>query len=134
MDNTIVLYYSRTGSNKYLAEKIANQLECDIEAIKPKINLFFFQMIASVKKKSLGIKKLKSNLNNYESVILCGPVWMGSLISPLRKFINKYGGLIQKLHFVSCCGSGEAVKDEKYGHGLVFKEIESLLGEKLVTC
>ena len=37
---TLVVYYSNTGSNKYLAEKIAAVLSCDNEAIKPRLNFF----------------------------------------------------------------------------------------------
>ena len=37
---TIVVYYSRKGSNKYLANKIAKDLTCDIEEIRPRINAY----------------------------------------------------------------------------------------------
>ena len=33
---TLVVYYSGKGSNKYLAEKIAQTLHCDVEAIVPR--------------------------------------------------------------------------------------------------
>ena len=32
---TIVLYYSKNGSNRYLAHEIAKGLSCDMEEIKP---------------------------------------------------------------------------------------------------
>lgn len=59
---------------------------------------------------------------------------MGKFISPLRSFIKKYANSIQKLVFVSCCGSTYEKKDEKFGHGLVFKEVESLLKDKCMFC
>ena len=40
MKKNVVIYYSNTGSNQYLAEKIAKQLECHIEAIRPRGNGF----------------------------------------------------------------------------------------------
>ena len=82
----------------------------------------------------LGIKPLKHIINEYDRVILCGPIWMGKFIPPLRSFVNKYVSKINKLVFVTCCGSTYAKKDEKFGHGLVFNEVESILKEKCVLC
>ena len=82
----------------------------------------------------LGIKPLKNKINEYDEVILCGPIWMGKFIPPLRSFIKKYFNHINKLIFVTCCGSTYEKKDEKFGHGLVFKEVESLLKDKCSFC
>ncbi len=134
MKKSIVVYYSNKGNNKFIAEKIANTLKCDIELIKPRLNVFFFLMIFSLLKKSLGIWKIKHDLNEYESIILCGPIWMGKFLSPLRDFCNKYFQNIKKLYFITCCGSGDAIKDKKFGHGLVFNEVKNLLGDKCIQC
>lgn len=131
---TIVVYYSRTGSNKYLAEKIARSLNCDIERIVPLFRPFFFVAISSLLKKSLHIKAIKHNIEEYDKIILCGPVLMGTLISPLRGFIRKYEKNIKQLYFACCCASSDSTKDDKFGHGLVFKEAKEILKEKLVFC
>jgi len=127
---TLVVYYSNKGSNKYLAQKISKSLSCDIEEIKPRINNFtlFLMNIHA------GIKPLKSNIGEYDKVILCGPIWVGKFIPPLRSFIKKYKDSISKLVFVTCCGSTYENKDKKFGHGLVFKEVESMLDGKCVLC
>ena len=130
MEKTIVIYYSRKGSNKYLAGKIAKSLSCDLEKIRPRLNVFLLFLMNI----HLGISSLKSNLKEYEQVILCGPIWMGKFIPPLRSFVKKYSAKIEKLVFVTCCGSTYAKKDEKFGHGLVFKEVENLLQDKCVLC
>ena len=130
MKKAIVVYYSRKGSNKYLAEKIAKTLNIESEEIKPKLNIFLLFLMNI----HLGIKPLKNKIYEYDEVILCGPIWMGKLIPPLNSFIKKYFNQIHKLIFVSCCGSTYAKKDEKFGHGLVFNEVENLLKEKCVFC
>ena len=127
---TIVVYYSNKGSNKYLAEKISKSLSCDIVEIKPRINIFLLFLMNI----NMGIKPLKNDFKAYDQVILCGPIWMGKLIPPLRSFITKYFDNINKLVFVTCCGSTYEKKDEKFGHGLVFKEVEGLLKEKCILC
>lgn len=127
---TIVVYYSNKGSNRYLAEKIANSLSCDIVEIKPRINVFLLFLMNF----NLGILPLKKDIKAYDNVILCGPIWMGKLIPPLRSFITKNSDSIHKLVFVTCCGSTYEKKDEKFGHGLVFKIVEDLLKEKCILC
>ena len=130
MNKAIVVYYSRKGSNKYLAEKISQNLTCELEEIKPRLNIFLLFLMNI----HLGIKPLKHNIKEYDKVILCGPIWMGKLIPPLRSFIKKYFYKINKLIFITCCGSTDAKKDEKFGHGLVFKEVESILIDKCIFC
>jgi flavodoxin len=127
---TIVIYYSRKGSNKYLAEKISKSLSCEIEEIKPRLNVFLLFLMNI----HLGILSLKDDIKEYDRVILCGPIWMGKFIPPLRSFIKRYLLQIDKLVFVTCCGSTYAKKDEKFGHGLVFNEVKSILGDKCILC
>ena len=128
MEKIIVVYYSNKGSNKYLAEKISKSLLCELEEIKPRLNIFLLFLMNI----HLGIKPLKHNIKEYDKVILCGPIWMGKFIPPLRSFIKKYFYKINKLVFVTCCGSSDAKKDEKFGHGLVFKEVENILKDKCI--
>ncbi len=130
MKSTIVIYYSNNGSNKYLATKIARDMGYDIEKISPRIKAQLLLMMGM----SFGIKKLKADLKEYERVILCGPIWMGKFIAPLKSFVNNYNNDIKELIFVSCCGSSYKMKDKKFGHGLVFKEIEGLLNGKCSQC
>ena len=127
---TIVVYYSNKGSNRYLAENISRKLSCELEEIKPRLNVFLLLLMNM----HLGIKPIQTNIKEYDKVILCGPIWMGRVIPPLRSFIKKYFASIHKLVFVTCCGSTYKKRDEKFGHGLVFKEIENLLSGKCILC
>ena len=130
MEKILVAYYSRKGSNKYLAGKISRSLSCETEEIKPRLNVFLLFLMNI----HLGIRPLKHRIEDYHIVILCGPIWMGKLIPPLRSFIKKYDCKINKLIFVTCCGSTDAKKNEKFGHGLVFKEVENVLNGKCIIC
>ena len=130
MNKFLVVYYSRTGNNEYLAQKIATGLNCEAEKIRPRLNGFIFFLL----KVSFGIKKMKHNINDYENIILCGPIWMGNFVTPLHDFYKKHKKSIHKLHFVTCCASGFDVKDDKMGHGSVFKKVKEIMGEKLIHC
>ena len=123
---TIVYYYSNKGSNRYLANKIADDLNCEVEEIKPRLNSHLLMLTGL----NFGNRKLKTKVEDYDRVILCGPIWMGKLIVPLKNFVNKHLSEIKKLIFVTCCGSSFKDKDDKFGHNLVFKEVKSILNDK----
>jgi menaquinone-dependent protoporphyrinogen IX oxidase len=113
---SIVIYYSRKGSNKYLARKIAGRLSCDMEAIRPRLNAFSLFLMNL----NPGIRSLKRQVADYDRIILVGPIFMGHFIPPLRSFVKKYNARIKEMVFVTCCGSTYLKKNEKFGHGLVF--------------
>ena len=124
---TLVVYYSRKGSNKFLAQEIASRLACDIEPIRPRINGFGLILMNL----NSGIRPLRSKIESYDRVILVGPIFMGRLITPLKAFLARYSGRIGELAFVTCCGSTDEKKDEKFGHGLVFNKVERIVNGKL---
>jgi flavodoxin len=131
---TLVVYYSNTGSNKYLATKISHALQCDIETIRPRMNVFPLLLLFSALKTGPGIKKLKHNVNDYDRIILCGPIWMGTFVSPLRDFVGKYRHDIKKLCFATCCGSNDAKKDDTFGYATVFPKVKRMLGDTCIHC
>jgi menaquinone-dependent protoporphyrinogen IX oxidase len=127
---TIVYYYSNKGSNRYLASKIAGDLKCEMEKIKPRLNSHLLMLTGL----NFGNRNLKIKVEDYDRVILCGPIWMGKLIVPLKNFIKKHLSEINNLIFVTCCGSSFKDKDDKFGHNLVFKEVKSILKDKCLHC
>jgi hypothetical protein len=131
---TLVVYYSFTGSNKYLAEKIAHILKSDCEAIRPRLNVFPLLMLFSLVKTGLGIMSIKHSVNEYDRVVVCGPIWMGRLISPLHDFITKYRKHIKSLYFVTCCGSSDAAKNDKFGYAGLFQQLKNMLGDTCIHC
>jgi len=104
---TIVYYYSHKGSNRYLANKIADDLKCEMEEIKPRLNSHLLMLTGL----NFGNRKLKTKVEDYDKVILCGPIWMGKLIVPLKNFVKKNISKINKLIFVTSCGSTFEGKD-----------------------
>jgi len=66
---TIVFNYSNKGSNKFLAEKISQSLSCELEAINPRLNVFFLFLMNI----HFGIRPVKHPVSEYQQVILCGP-------------------------------------------------------------
>ncbi|MBK9508117.1 MAG: hypothetical protein IPP61_18950 [Cytophagaceae bacterium] len=127
---TIVLYFSHNGSNKYLAQRIAKDFDCPIEEIIPKINSHLLMLMGI----NFGNKPIKSKLEDYDRVILCGPIFMGKFIVPLKNFVKSNLDKIKSLVFVTCCGSTFEKKDEKFGYNLVFNEVKNISGQKCSHC
>ncbi len=127
---TVVIYYSQKGSNAYLANKIANELQCDIEKIQPRLSGFLFIMLGI----HAGIKPIKTDLTQYKNIILVGPVYVGRLIYPLKSFIKRYRNKGLQWFFVTCCGSSFEEKNDKFGHARVFEKVQKLIGDKCKVC
>jgi flavodoxin len=126
----LVLYYSFTGNNKYLANKIAKKLNADLSCIEPRFNVLPFLILSSMTKISFGIKPIKNQIAQYDAVVVCGPIWAGQLISPVYNFIKKYKKDIQMLHFATSCGSTDEIKETRFGYAKSFKYIQKLIGNK----
>ncbi|MBN1603793.1 MAG: hypothetical protein JW915_19430 [Chitinispirillaceae bacterium] len=131
---TLVVYYSRTGNNAYLAKRIAQDSKADIEALMPGIGIFPVVMLLSVLKSGTGIRALKNDINHYDQIILCGPIWAGFLCSPLLDFIKKYKQQGKRLHFATSCGSDDKRKNETFGYARVFEQVKAAAGENLGIC
>jgi len=124
---TLIVYYSRSGNNRFLAEKLAKDVSGDIVELHPWFNAFAILALASVTHLSFGNHKIKAKIEDYDTVIICGPIWIGQLISPLRDFSNKFRKHIKKLYFVTCCGGGEDSKDSKFGYTQVFNQARLIM-------
>ena len=122
------MYYSKTGNNKYLAEQIAGRLQCDILPIKPWGDTLFLQLIFSLLGRSLGTKINEESIRLYSRLIICGPIWTGTLIAPLKSALRKAHALNKELYFVTCCGSTFDIRYERFGYQRVFEKVDDLTG------
>ena len=129
----LIAYYSRTGNNKFIAKKLSASLNADLYEIIPRLNVFFFLILSSLLKIGFGNKKTKHRIETYDKIILCGPIWMGQLISPLFDFIKKNKNTIKALYFATCCGGGESEKDSPFGYNGVFKKVKMLLNDSFIA-
>jgi hypothetical protein len=122
----LVLYYSKTGNNRIVAEETAKRLHADLEEIKPEKTLtmgrIILDMMFSRKPK---LCPLKHRVSSYDQIILLGPIWMGKIASPVYSFIKRYRSELSKLSFLSMAG-GALNRNEK-----VEAQIKKLCKEKV---
>lgn len=91
---SLVVYYSRTDTTRKLAEKIAGEINADIEEIKPKVN--YQGKIGYVRggkdamsEKIIDLEELKYNPEDYDVVYIGGPVWASKAANPLISYLNQ---------------------------------------------
>lgn len=127
MGKVLVVYYSKKGSTKFLANRIAELIGADLEELKPRLDNMLFVALGI----EGGLKRLKHQPSDYDKVVLCGPVWMGMVLSPMKRFIKKYREGISSLYYLISCASDETSRDDKFGYGTVAKKVEEICGASL---
>ena len=120
----LVIYYSRTGHTKTVAEALATALQCDKEEIvdtkKRSGTLGYIRSGRDATQGSLTvIEDIRSTVSEYDLVIIGTPVWAGRVSTPVRTFIHQYKNF-EKVAFFSTQDGKDA--------GKAFTEMETLCG------
>jgi len=90
----VVIYYSRTGNAKFIAEKIAQECNADIEAIVDKkkrtgpVGYMRSGRDAS-REKETEIAETPKLPQDYELVIVGTPVWAGKITPAVRTYLKR---------------------------------------------
>ena len=76
----LVIFYSRTGATRRLAEALANALQADIEPITDRINRsgifgYLRSVAESLQKRGASIEPMKTDPASYDLVVIGTPVW-----------------------------------------------------------
>jgi flavodoxin len=112
-----VIYFSLEGNTKYVAEKIAKELDADIIQLIPvkeyptgKVSKFFWGGKSSAFREIPKLESYQFIPDNYDLVILGTPIWAGTFVPPLRTFLRKVNLTGQKVALFACCSGGSAEK------------------------
>jgi hypothetical protein len=97
-----VVYFSRTGTSKKIAEKIADKLACEIIQIKDNMNwngVFGFIKAGFYSSTDRDVKiEIQGNLDAADELIVVGPMWAGGIASAVRAFLKTTP--LDKVHLV----------------------------------
>jgi flavodoxin len=84
--DTIIIYFSILGNNKRIATEIANENNYEIIEFAPGTMLRVFQFF--MRKKRL-VKKAKAlDIQEYDNLIICGPIWGGKPAPAIIKLLE----------------------------------------------
>ncbi len=126
----LVVYYSRTGNTRAMAEMISAKLDSEIEELNDETNrdgiLGYLKggMDAS-RKKTTAIAKTKHNPADFDLVIIGTPVWAFTLTPAIRAYLETNSNSIKEAAFF-CSMDGS-------GHERTFTAMETLLGKPPVA-
>jgi flavodoxin len=130
MPNALVVYFSRTGYTRKIAEEIAGRCGADVEAIEDvRSRAGFFGYLRSAReayrKLPVEIRPMAKNPSDYDLVILGTPVWAGNVASPMRAYLAARGGELKQVAVFCTQGGSGAEK--------VLNDMAQLCGRKPVA-
>jgi hypothetical protein len=111
--STLVVYFSRSGTTRRVAETLAGALEADLEGIRELRSrrgwLGYLRSARDARQRRwVPIEALERDPSRYDLVILGTPVWYWSLSAPVRSFLASQSRRLAKVaFFVTEGGSGE---------------------------
>ncbi|MFO7797401.1 MAG: flavodoxin family protein [Promethearchaeati archaeon] len=100
--NTLVVYYTRTGNTKKMAEEIAAKLDAELDEIIDKTKRsgfvrWFYSGYQAVREKLTEIEDMEKDPSNYGLIILGTPTWAGKMTPALRTYITRYKDQLNKV-------------------------------------
>jgi flavodoxin len=122
---TLVVYFSRTGHTRQIAQAIAGQLSADIECI-PDVGTrsgiwgYIRSLREAMQQRVINIGARSKNPSDYDLIILGTPVWAHNMCSPLRSYIKAHKERFREVA-VLCTQGGS-------GAGKVVGDISKLCG------
>ncbi len=90
----LVVYYSRTGNSKFVAQKISSELNADVEEVEDMKNRrgwlgFLRAGYDATVGKETKIEKTQKSPNDYDMVIVGTPVWNSRLTPAIRTYLKQ---------------------------------------------
>jgi flavodoxin len=127
MKKTLVVFYSRTGTTKKLAQTLVQKLGADIEEIttpKDRKGLWGYLVCGreAMKRISAEINQTQKDPKIYDLVIVGTPMWAMNFSSPARAYISRNKEDLKELAFF-CTRGGEKI-------GKIFEEMENAANKK----
>ena len=122
----IVVFYSRSGTTRRIAEALSAVLKCDLEEItEPKPRTDFLGYIRSLleasRKRPSTILPKKQDVSSYDLVVI-GPVWAWSPSSPVRAYLMATARQLPEVAFFCTLGAR--------GSENAFAQMATIVGKK----
>lgn len=109
MRKILVVYFSRSGNTRQVAEELARSLKADLEAIvDPTPRAGFFGYMRSGRqaffKTIVPIAAPKYDPAGYDLVVVGTPIWNASLSTPVRSYLRRHRSAIRSAAFFCTFG------------------------------
>jgi len=123
---TLVIFYSRTGRTRKVAEQLSVLLGADKEELlenesRKGVKGFLMGGRDAWKGNLSSLKPLQFDPANYDLTVLAGPVWAFTMCPAIRTYIQAHCDKIKRAAFICTQGGSGAVR--------AFAEMEKTLGK-----
>jgi flavodoxin len=132
---TLVVFYSRTGTTKKVAEAIAEKTGADLEEIKDTVDRggamgYLRSGRDAMKKRLTNLEPVLKNPADYDLVVIGTPIWGWNVSAPVRTYLTE-----QKEKFLPEADKKVAFFCTMGGSGdkNAFSEMGKIIGKKPAT-
>lgn len=114
MGKALVVYFSRSGYTRRLAEAVAAALAADVEPIVDPTNRsgvggYLRSLLEALRRQAAPIERTGRDPGAYELVAIATPVWAGTVSSPVRAYLMENRARLPDVAFLCTMGGrGEA--------------------------
>ena len=124
-NQTLIMYYSKTGKTKIVAEELKVLIpDARVVEIKSDVGIMKAVMWQQLFNRNACNEPIAVDLEKYDRVILCSPIWLQKISSPMRTILNTVPMEGKKVNlFVVCAGHFGEGGQKKLKKQLASKEI-----------
>jgi len=107
---TLIVFYSRSGTTRRIAQALSGILKCDLEEItEPRRRTGFLGYIRSLLEARLMLPSIIApnhhDVSSYDLVVIGTPVWAWSLSSPVRAYLTATASKLPEVAFFCTLGA-----------------------------
>ena len=124
---TLVVFYSRTGTTKKVAEKLADKLSAESEEIidtldRSGIMGFLYSGRDAMRRRLTKIEAPQKNPADFDLVIIGTPIWAWNVSAPVRTYLTQQREKLPQVAFFCTMGGS--------GYKKVFREMYKIIRKK----
>jgi len=124
---TLVVFYSRSGTTRRIAQTLSEALKCDLEEItesRPRTGfLGYIRSLLEARRKLPSVIAPKHrDVSSYDLVVIGTPVWAWSLSSPVRAYLTATASQLPEVAFFCTLGAR--------GSESTFAQMTALVGKR----
>jgi hypothetical protein len=114
----LVVYYTRSGTTRRVAEMLASELDADIEPIRERAVAgartgargYLRSPIDALCHRRVEVMPALLDVSFYDAVIVGAPVWAAGASVPAQAWLERHGARIQHLALFCCLGIGGSAR------------------------
>jgi flavodoxin len=94
---TLIACYSYSGHTLKVAKALEKKINAELTQIKTENDKWYpFKLLDAIREKKVPIKDCKTDLMNYDALILCCPVWAGRTPAAINQYLSELKNLKDK--------------------------------------